>query len=68
MLRVASSRPCCARPRPRARATRVVRTQAAAAPPNQLEALKAVSVVVADTGEVELVKRYRPQDCTTNPR
>jgi hypothetical protein len=35
---------------------------------NQLEALKAMSVVVADTGEVELVKKYRPQDCTTNPR
>lgn len=35
---------------------------------NQLEALKAVSVVVADTGELELVKKYHPVDCTTNPR
>lgn len=35
---------------------------------NQLEALKSMSVVVADTGEPALVKKYRPQDCTTNPR
>lgn len=28
---------------------------------NQLEALKAMSVVVADTGEPELVKKYKPQ-------
>lgn len=26
-----------------------------------------MSTVVADSGEVELVQRYRPQDCTTNP-
>lgn len=35
---------------------------------NQLEALKSMSVVVADTGEPQLVKKYRPQDATTNPR
>lgn len=34
---------------------------------NQLEALKSMSVVVADTGEPALVKLYKPQDCTTNP-
>lgn len=34
---------------------------------NQLEALKSMSVVVADTGEPQLVKKYKPQDCTTNP-
>ncbi|GLC43322.1 hypothetical protein PLESTB_001340600 [Pleodorina starrii] len=34
---------------------------------NQLEALKSMSVVVADTGELDLVKKYHPQDCTTNP-
>lgn len=34
---------------------------------NQLEALKSMSVVVADTGEPALVKQYRPVDCTTNP-
>lgn len=35
---------------------------------NQLEALKSMSKVVADTGEIELVKKYTPVDCTTNPR
>lgn len=34
---------------------------------NQLEALKSMSVVVADTGEPPLVALYKPQDCTTNP-
>lgn len=34
---------------------------------NQLDALKAMSVVVADTGEPGLVKLYKPVDCTTNP-
>lgn len=34
---------------------------------NQLEALKSMSVVVADSGEMALVKKFRPQDCTTNP-
>jgi hypothetical protein len=28
---------------------------------NQLEALKSMSVVVADTGKPELVKKYKPQ-------
>ncbi|KAG2501829.1 hypothetical protein HYH03_000328 [Edaphochlamys debaryana] len=34
---------------------------------NQLEALKSMSVVVADTGELDLVKKFTPMDCTTNP-
>ncbi|KAI8469447.1 MAG: transaldolase [Monoraphidium minutum] len=34
---------------------------------NQLDALRSMSVVVADTGEPELVKLYKPVDCTTNP-
>lgn len=34
---------------------------------NQLAALKQMSKVVADSGDIELVKRYRPHDCTTNP-
>lgn len=34
---------------------------------NQLEALRSMSVVVADTGELDLVRKYKPQDCTTNP-
>lgn len=35
---------------------------------NQLEALKQMSKVVADTGEIDAIKRYKPYDCTTNPR
>ncbi|KAL3150277.1 hypothetical protein ABBQ32_000127 [Trebouxia sp. C0010 RCD-2024] len=34
---------------------------------NQLEALKAISLVVADTGEIDSIRNYRPIDCTTNP-
>ncbi|MFC0336653.1 transaldolase [Kushneria avicenniae] len=33
----------------------------------QLESLKAVSKVVADTGDLEAIKKYQPQDSTTNP-
>ena len=35
---------------------------------NQLEALKQYSLVVADTGEIESIRQFRPVDCTTNPR
>jgi transaldolase len=34
---------------------------------NQYEQLKAFTIVVADTGEVEAIKRLKPQDATTNP-
>ncbi|MBM3367329.1 MAG: transaldolase, partial [Betaproteobacteria bacterium] len=34
---------------------------------NQLDALKRVSIVVADTGDIDAVARWRPQDATTNP-
>ena len=34
---------------------------------NVLEQLKEMTLVVADTGEVEAVKRLHPVDCTTNP-
>jgi transaldolase len=34
---------------------------------NQLEALKLISKVVADTGEIDAIKNYKPTDCTTNP-
>ena len=34
---------------------------------NQLEQLKAVTKVVADTGDIEAIKRYKPVDATTNP-
>tara|TARA_R110002051_G_scaffold316835_1_gene397067 strand:+ start:65606 stop:66550 length:945 start_codon:yes stop_codon:yes gene_type:complete len=35
--------------------------------PSVLDQLRKMTVVVADTGEVEAVKRLRPVDCTTNP-
>jgi len=34
---------------------------------NKLEQLKAMTVVVADTGEFDLVEQYTPEDATTNP-
>ncbi len=34
---------------------------------NQLEQLKALTTVVADTGEIDAIRRYRPMDATTNP-
>lgn len=34
---------------------------------NQLEQLKTISTVVADTGDVEAVSKFHPQDATTNP-
>ncbi|PFH33133.1 transaldolase [Besnoitia besnoiti] len=34
---------------------------------NSLEALRKLSVVVADTGDFESLKKYLPQDATTNP-
>ena len=33
----------------------------------QLESLKRHSAVVADTGDIDAVARWRPQDATTNP-
>lgn len=34
---------------------------------NKLEQLKSMSIVVADTGDIEAIKLYQPRDCTTNP-
>lgn len=34
---------------------------------NQLEALKSMTVIVADTGDIEAIQKYQPQDATTNP-
>ncbi|WNJ97465.1 transaldolase [Vibrio ruber] len=34
---------------------------------NQLEQLRKYTTVVADTGEIEAIKKYQPQDATTNP-
>jgi transaldolase len=33
----------------------------------QLESLKKVTTVVADTGDIESIAKFRPQDATTNP-
>ena len=35
--------------------------------PTQLEQLRALSAVVADTGDIEAIARFRPMDATTNP-
>jgi transaldolase len=34
---------------------------------NKLDQLRDMTVVVADTGDIEAVRRLKPQDCTTNP-
>ena len=34
---------------------------------NQLEALREMTTVVADTGDIEAIKKYQPVDATTNP-
>ncbi|WP_394129744.1 transaldolase [Shewanella maritima] len=34
---------------------------------NTLSQLKAFTTIVADTGDIEAIKRYHPQDATTNP-
>lgn len=53
--------------------TPVRRTVVCAAPDmktstvTQLQSLRQMSTVVADTGEIDLVKKYKPIDCTTNP-
>jgi transaldolase len=35
--------------------------------PSQLESLRKHSLVVADTGDIDAVARWKPQDATTNP-
>ncbi len=35
---------------------------------NQLMALKLMTTVVADSGEIDAIKKFKPIDCTTNPR
>ncbi len=34
---------------------------------SQLDTLKTITTIVADTGEIEEIKKYRPTDATTNP-
>ncbi|HSB95506.1 MAG TPA: transaldolase family protein, partial [Spongiibacteraceae bacterium] len=35
--------------------------------PNKLDQLKSFTDVVADTGDIEAIKRFQPLDATTNP-
>ena len=35
--------------------------------PSQLEQLKQMTTVVADTGDIEAIAKFQPQDATTNP-
>ncbi len=41
--------------------------QAAASGHSKLDQLKAMTKVVADTGDIDAIKTYKPVDCTTNP-
>jgi len=34
---------------------------------SQLDELKRITTVVADSGDIEAVRRFQPQDATTNP-
>jgi transaldolase len=34
---------------------------------NKLEQLRRISSVVADTGDIDLIRQFKPEDCTTNP-
>lgn len=35
--------------------------------PNQLEQLRAMTAIVADTGDIDAIAQHRPDDATTNP-
>lgn len=35
--------------------------------PSLLEQLKSMTAIVADTGDIEAIRRHRPEDATTNP-
>ncbi len=35
--------------------------------PSKLDQLKGMTVVVADTGDFDAIRKYKPVDCTTNP-
>jgi transaldolase len=35
--------------------------------PSKLEQLKAMTIVVADTSDIDAIRKYKPVDCTTNP-
>lgn len=35
--------------------------------PNKLELLRKMTTIVSDTGDIQSIEKYRPQDATTNP-
>jgi transaldolase len=35
--------------------------------PSKLDQLKAMTIVVADTSDIDAIRKYKPVDCTTNP-
>jgi transaldolase len=35
--------------------------------PSKLDQLKAMTTIVADTGDMDSIRQFQPQDCTTNP-
>lgn len=35
--------------------------------PSKLDQLKSMTTIVADTGDMEAIRAYKPTDCTTNP-
>jgi len=41
--------------------------QASSSAHSKLEQLKAMTKVVADTGDIDAIRTYKPVDCTTNP-
>ena len=34
---------------------------------NQFDKLKGLTTIVADTGDIEAIRKFKPQDATTNP-
>jgi len=35
---------------------------------NEFEGLSKLTTIVADTGDIEAIRKYEPTDATTNPR
>lgn len=34
---------------------------------NQFDKLKALTTIVADTGDIDAIRKFKPEDATTNP-
>ncbi|MBP0587617.1 transaldolase family protein, partial [Mycobacterium tuberculosis] len=43
------------------------RTARGKAMSSKLDQLRAITTVVADTGDIAAIKQFKPVDCTTNP-